>query len=98
MAKIDTEAGSIFGERIQIGVKMEKRMVKVLKAVAEYHDVSLGEMLESLVLHAFEPALPFDDATLQRIAQLKRVYNMEYDVNAGQRFSATTTMQPKLMG
>lgn len=98
MAKIDANENSVFGERIQIGVKMEKRMVKVLKAVAEYHDVSLGEMLESLVLHAFEPALPFDDATLQRVVQLKRVYGMDYDVNSAQRFTTETTMQPKLLG
>ncbi len=87
-----------FAERIQIGVKMEKRMVKVLKAVAEYHDISLGELLESLVLHAFDHALPFDDAILQRIAQLKRVYGMDYDVHAAPRFTDATTTQPKLLG
>ena len=41
-------------ERVQSGVRMEKRMVKVLKALAEYHDVSLGDLLEGIVLHAFE--------------------------------------------
>ncbi len=98
MPKTDTSDDPIFGDRIQIGVKMEKRMVKVLKAIAEYHDVSLGEMLESLVLHAFEPSLPFDSETLQRVAQLKRVYGMEYDINAARRFTNENTMQPKLLG
>jgi hypothetical protein len=87
-----------FAERIQIGVKMEKRMVKVLKAVAEYHDISLGELLESLVLHAFDHTLPFDDAILQRVTQLKRVYGMDYDMHVAQRFSDATTTQPKLLG
>jgi hypothetical protein len=87
-----------FAERIQIGVKMEKRMVKVLKALAEYHDISLGELLESLVLHAFDHALPFDETILQRVAQLKRVYGMDYDLHVAPRFTDVATVQPKLMG
>ena len=43
-------------ERVQTGVRMEKRMVKVLKALAEYLDISLGDLLEGIVLHAFEKA------------------------------------------
>jgi hypothetical protein len=67
-------------ERIQTGVRMEKRMVKVLKALAEYHDISLGDLLEGIVLHAFANQPPFAAETLQRIAQLKEVYGMDYDV------------------
>ncbi len=84
-------------ERIQIGVKMEKRMVKVLKALAEYHDISLGEMLESLVLHAFAHRLPFDEVILSRVEQLKRVYNMDYEVRSGHAFTDATTVQTKLI-
>lgn len=84
-------------DRIQIGVKMEKRMVKVLKAVAEYHDISLGEMLESLVLHAFANKLPFDQNILKRIEQLKIVYEMDYDYTQGPRFTEEATVQPKLL-
>jgi len=84
-------------ERIQIGVKMEKRMVKVLKALAEYHDMSLGDLLESLVLHAVAHQLPFDGATLARVEQLKHVYGMDYDVSAAERFTLDDQVQPKLM-
>ncbi len=66
--------------RIQTGVRMEKRMVKVLKALAEYHDISLGDLLEGIVLHAFANQQPFAPETLRRIAQLKEVYGMDYDV------------------
>src|SRR5262249_844292 len=45
-------------ERIQTGVRMERRMVKVLKALAEYHDLTLGDLLEGIVLHAFEGKSP----------------------------------------
>ena len=41
-------------ERIQTGVRMEKRLLKVLKAVAELKDMTLGDLLEGIVLHAFE--------------------------------------------
>jgi hypothetical protein len=73
-------------ERIQTGVRMEKRMVKVLKALAEYHDISLGDLLEGIVLHAFENKTPFGAESLRRIAQLKEVYGMDYGVEASHRF------------
>jgi hypothetical protein len=74
-------------ERVQTGVRMEKRMVKVLKALAEYFDISLGDLLEGVVLHAFESKPPFSAETLQRIAQLKQVYGMDYGADASHRFT-----------
>jgi hypothetical protein len=66
-------------ERVQTGVKIEKRLLKVLKALAEYHDMTLGDLLEGIVLHAFEGKAPFEKATLERIAQLKKVYALDLD-------------------
>ena len=74
-----------FVMRVQTGLRMERRMVKVLKALAEYHDLSLGELLEGIVLHAFANRPPFSSDTLQRIAQLKEVYGMDYDVAMSHR-------------
>jgi|SRR5579859_4746291 len=73
-------------ERVQLGVRMEKRLVKVLKGLAEYHDISLGDLLEGIVLHAFENKTPFGEDSLQRIAQLKEVYGMNYGASASHRF------------
>jgi hypothetical protein len=73
-------------ERVQLGVRIEKRMVKVLKGLAEYHDISLGDLLEGMILHAFENKTPFSEETLQRIAQLKEVYGMNYGASASHRF------------
>jgi hypothetical protein len=70
---------------VQIGARIEKRMVKVLKALAEYHDMSLGDLLEGIVLHAFESTPPFGEETLRRIAQLKEVYGMDYDAGVSHR-------------
>jgi hypothetical protein len=75
-------------ERVQTGVRMEKRMVKVLKAMAEYHDLSLGDLLEGIVLHAFDGRSPFGEEARKRITQLKQVYGMEYGVEASHRFIA----------
>ena len=64
-------------ERVQTGVKLEKRLLKVLKGIAEYHDLTLGDLLEGIVLHAFEGKAAFGRDTLARIAQLKAVYGLD---------------------
>src|SRR5258708_39970488 len=64
-------------ERVQIGVRMEKRLVKVLKGLAEYHDLSLGDLLEGIVLHAFEGKSPFGPESMRRIGDLKKIYGLD---------------------
>jgi hypothetical protein len=73
-------------ERVQVGARMEKSMVKVLKALAEYLDLSLGDLIEGIVLHAFEHKQPFGEETLKRIAQLREVYGMTYGADDSHRF------------
>jgi predicted DNA-binding ribbon-helix-helix protein len=64
-------------ERIQTGVRLEKRLLKVLKGLAEYLDLSLGDLLEGIALHALENKPPFKRSTLEKIAQLRRVYGFD---------------------
>ena len=71
--------------RVQTGVRIEERMLKVLKALAEYYDLPLGDLLEGIVLHAFEGKSPFDEDSLKRIAALKEIYGMDYDASASHR-------------
>ena len=66
-------------ERIQTGVRLEKRLVKVLKGTAEYLDLTLGDLIEGIVLHAFEDKAPFGLETLEKIAQLKAVYGLDLE-------------------
>lgn len=73
-------------ERVQLGVRIEKRMAKVLKAIAEYQEVTLGELLEEVVLHEFEGACAFGPKTLSTIKKLKDAYGMDYDVHSNYRF------------
>jgi hypothetical protein len=55
---------------------MEKRLLKVLKAVAELKEITLGDLLEGIVLHAFEGKTPFSPQTLKEIEQFNSLYGM----------------------
>ena len=79
------QTAPILVERVQTGVRLEKRLLKVLKAFAEYHDLTLGDLLEGIVLHAFDGKTPFSQASLGRIKDLKRFYGLELDSRASHR-------------
>jgi len=64
-------------ERAQTGVRMEKSLLKVLKGLAEYCNISLGDLLEGIVLHSFDSKPPFSDETREAIRNLKKVYGCE---------------------
>jgi hypothetical protein len=72
----------LFVERVQTGVRIEKRLLKVLKAFAEFHDITLGDLLEGIVLHAFDNKTPFSAESLKRIAMLKEIYGLDLDSSA----------------
>jgi hypothetical protein len=72
-------------ERVQTGVRIEKRLLKVLKGLAEYHDLSVGDLLEGIVLHAFEGKAPFGRESLQKIADLKKIYGLDLDASASHK-------------
>jgi hypothetical protein len=79
------ENARILVERVQTGVRLEKRLLKVLKAFAEYHDLTLGDLLEGIVLHAFDGKTPFSQASLERIKDLKKFYGLQLDSRASHR-------------
>lgn len=72
-------------ERVQTGVRIEKRLLKVLKGFAEYHDLTLGDLLEGIVLYAFEGKCPFSEESLKRIQELKKFYGLDLDASASHR-------------
>jgi hypothetical protein len=72
-------------ERVQTGVRMERRLLKVLKALADLHDITVGDLLEGIVLHAFEGKSAFSDATLAQIGELKKVFGLTLDSSASHR-------------
>jgi hypothetical protein len=74
-------------DRVQTGVRMERRILKVLKALAEYKNMTLGDLLEGIVLHAFDGKLPFGAATQRKIVDMKRLYGLDLDAKASHRLS-----------
>lgn len=74
-------------ERIQTGIRMEKRLVKVLKGLAEYHDMTLGDLLEGIVLHAFEGKAPFGKESMSKIADLKKIYGLTLDASSSHQLT-----------
>jgi hypothetical protein len=77
-------------ERIQTGVRIEKRLLKVLKGTAEYLDLSLGDLLEGVVLHAFEGKPPFSAETLEQVVRLKTVYGLDMTADDSHRLTIAT--------
>ena len=85
-------------ERVQTGIRVEKRILKVLKAFAEYKDLTLGDLVEGIVLHAFDGKAPFSPDSLKRITDLKRFYGLDLDSDASHQLKegpATHTKNSK---
>ena len=72
-------------ERVQTGVRIEKRLLKVLKALAEYCDLTLGDLLEGIVLHALEGKCAFGPETLAQVGPIKKIYGLDLDATASHR-------------
>jgi hypothetical protein len=82
-----TNTSEITVERVQLGIRMEKRMIKVLKALAEATDMTLTELFEDVMLHALEGYSTFSDPKLlEDITDFKRLYGMNYGVHDSYRF------------
>ena len=77
MTRKSVTSGTKKVQRVQTGVRLEKRLLKVLKGLAEYHDMTLGDLLEGIVLYSFEGKAPFSERTLERIKDLKKIYNLD---------------------
>ena len=80
--------------RTQTGIRIEKRILKVLKGLAEFHDLSVGDLLEGILLHVFEGKTPFGERSLRKIAELRKVY--ELDLNAAHSHKLVEESPPKM--
>jgi hypothetical protein len=72
-------------ERVQTGIRIEKRTLKVLKALAEYLNMSLGDLVEGIVLHTFEGKVAFSAETLMQIERLKGIYKLDLSATDSHR-------------
>src|SRR5579863_3589256 len=94
------EDSSYIVERVQTGVRLEKRLLKVLKGLAAYYEMTLGDLLEGIVLHAFDGKCPFEEESLDRVRELKRLYGLTLDSRASHRLieASDTPAQRKTPG
>ena len=90
-----TKNHSFTVERVQTGVRIEKRLLKVMKALAEYHDLTLGDLIEGIVLHAFDGKCPFGPESLKRIAEFKKIYRLDLDSDASHKMVERKTAEKK---
>jgi hypothetical protein len=74
-------------QRVQTGIRLEKRLLKVLKGLAEAKDLTLGDLVEGIVLHAFEGKQPFSRDTLKTIAELRKIYSLDLDASSSHLLS-----------
>ena len=88
------KAKTIKIERVQTGVRLEKSLVKVLKGLAEYLDMSLGDLLEGMALHAFEGKAPFSPETKAAIENLKEIYGCKLDATMAHRLEESRHAKP----
>lgn len=72
-------------ERVQTGLRIERRLLKVLKGLAEYLDMPLGELVEGIALHSFDGKPPFSAETRAKVAQLKDVYGLQLSASDAHR-------------
>lgn len=96
--KSANDNNAVLVERVQTGVRIEKKILKVLKGLAEYHDLSLGDLLEGIVLHAFEGKAPFGEESMKVIQNLKALYKMDYSATNSHHFMEKTAGQEQMPG
>ena len=91
-------------ERVQLGVRMEKNMVKVLKALAEFKNMTLGEFFESIILHSFTPipgqegeqaCSPVSKEDLKALQQFKKIYGVEWDSHSYMQFEESSSFNAR---
>ena len=80
-------APKIVVRRVQTGVRIERRVLRVLKALATHHEITLGDLLEGIVLHAFEGRRAFTPATLRTIERLRALYGLDLGASASHRLT-----------
>jgi catechol 2,3-dioxygenase-like lactoylglutathione lyase family enzyme len=73
-------------ERVDVPVRLEKRLALLLHDLAEHKHMSVSSCLEEILLHTNEGVGPHTQTTLQYIQDLKKKHGIDYDSHASYRF------------
>jgi catechol 2,3-dioxygenase-like lactoylglutathione lyase family enzyme len=74
-------------DRVEMSVRIEKRLAGLLRDLAEYKHMSLGSLLEETLLHTLEGVGPHTRSDLKHIEKLKHKHGIDYDSHASYRFA-----------
>jgi hypothetical protein len=72
--------------RVDVPVRLEKRLAALLADLAEHKRMSLGSCLEETLLHTLDGVSPHTGSDLRHIQKLKQKHGIDYDSHASYRF------------
>jgi catechol 2,3-dioxygenase-like lactoylglutathione lyase family enzyme len=73
-------------ERVDVPVRLEKRLAALLQDLAAHKRMSLSSCLEEILLHTNDGVGPHTARTLRYIEELKRKHGIDYDSHGSYRF------------
>lgn len=73
-------------ERVEVPVRLERRLAAVLHDLAEWKGMSLASCLEETLLHTLDGVGPHTARDLKHIEQLKARHGIDYDSHGSYRF------------
>jgi catechol 2,3-dioxygenase-like lactoylglutathione lyase family enzyme len=74
-------------ERVELTVRLERRLAALLQDLAEHKRMSVGGCLEEILLHTNEGVGPHTAAQLRHIARLREKHGIDYDSHGSYRFT-----------
>ena len=73
-------------ERVDVPVRLEKRLAALLHDLAEHKGMSVSSTLEEMILHTNDGVGPHTDGTVRYIQELKKKHGIDYDSHGSYRF------------
>jgi catechol 2,3-dioxygenase-like lactoylglutathione lyase family enzyme len=73
-------------ERVDVPVRLEKRLAGLLQDLAEHKRMTVGSCLEEILLHTNDGVQPHTASQLKYIAELKKKHGIDYDSHGSYRF------------
>ncbi len=73
-------------ERVDVPVRLEKRLAALLQDLAQHKRMTVNSCLEEMLLHTNDGVGPHTQTTLRYIQELKKRHGIDYDSHASYRF------------
>lgn len=73
-------------ERVDVNVRLEKRLAALLQDLATHKRMTVGNCLEEILLHTNDGVTPHTQTTVRYIQELKKKHGIDYDSHGSYRF------------